>query len=247
MGGRRPPRERSAPRWTRQPEESAGGPSASLNAASTPTIDPWAEDVLRIWAHEAAESRAEGDKRTRVLWGVGGLALGIFLTGGVVTAFVVVDILHGSLPASDVAQHASPTAGVLAPAPPSHPYASGQTEQATSAPATASPTAEEAGARVTRAEIAAARGRVRTMEQQATTRALRAFLDAKRALARAWIRALGHNGARLKAQAAARSFIATANAAKAAKGVQNPETREAVKLAAYWRDVYDLIVIARAR
>jgi hypothetical protein len=55
---------------------------------------------------------------------------------------------------------------------------------------------------------------------------------------------MGPDQARLKARKTARALMAAAIAARADKGIPAPDVADAMALAAYWRDVCDLIVVA---
>ncbi len=82
------------------------------------------------------------------------------------------------------------------------------------------------------------------LEARATTPAQRVALDEKRAVAETWIQSMGPDQARLKARKTARALMVAAIAARADKGVPAPDVADAMALAAYWRDVCDLIVVA---
>jgi hypothetical protein len=249
--------------------------------------DPKNDEMLRIW-HNAMRQH-EGERRKRLLLGVGSVAVAAVLvgTGWVIGRFSIepttdrvgssgVSPEGGSIPAVNrttasnpcavvgsqasstaVATEQGPRSSVAGPAPAvkrtaaANPCAPGAPGVA-SRPATpediiAAIEAEEVAPPLTPAEIAGARRRVFRMEGLAVTQDKRTLLDEKRAVAETWIQSIGHDGARIKARKTIRAFVAAAKAAKAEKGKRAPEVVEALASAMYWRDICDLVVVAKAQ
>jgi hypothetical protein len=93
------------------------------------------------------------------------------------------------------------------------------------------------------AEIASAAARVVRARREPTP-AARVLLDEKEAVADAWIRGVGYDGARARARKTTRAFMALARLAEARR--DGAAVADARASAAYWRDVSDLIVVAAA-